>query len=55
MRIKEQETHLRLQEHDDDDDDDDDDDEKVHENIWTMQDYIRCTDHKMLKRFPKIL
>ena len=25
MRIKEQETHLTLQEHDDDDDDDDDD------------------------------
>ena len=27
LRIKEQETHLTLQEHDDDDDDDDDDDE----------------------------
>ena len=27
MRIKEQETHLTLQEHDDDDDDDDDDKE----------------------------
>ena len=26
LRIKEQETHLTLQEHDDDDDDDDDDD-----------------------------
>jgi len=26
LRIKEQETHLNLQEHDDDDDDDDDDD-----------------------------
>jgi hypothetical protein len=28
LRIKEQETHLTLQEHDDDDDDDDDDDLK---------------------------
>jgi len=27
LRIKEQGTHLTLQEHDDDDDDDDDDDE----------------------------
>ena len=27
LRIKEQETHLTLQEHDDDDDDDDDDEE----------------------------
>jgi len=29
LRIKEQETHLTLQEHDDDDDDDDDDDEVI--------------------------
>ena len=45
MRIKEQETHLTLHEHDDDDDDDNDDDGKdVCKNC-----HIKCSVDKIMK------